>query len=49
MAIDSWNLNSWYAGSTAAFQSTADAVLLQETKIDDPEACARAEDTASRN
>ena len=48
-AIDSWNLNAWHAGSYAAFKSSAETMLMQETKIKDEESCARAEDMASRN
>ena len=43
-AIDSWNINSWYAGVDSAVTSTDDALLVQETKILDPEQCKRAED-----
>ena len=43
-AIDCWNLNAWHAGIASATASTADAMLLQETKLEGDEACRRAED-----
>ena len=45
-AVDTWNMNTWHAGIAAIASSTADAVLLQETRIVDAEACLRAEDGA---
>jgi len=45
-SIDSWNLNSWYAGIDTAAESSAEVMLLQEARIDDVEKCARAEETA---
>ena len=43
-ALDSWNMNTWHAGAATIYSSSADAVLLQETRTDDIEACQRAED-----
>ena len=39
-------MNTWHAGISAAAKSSADVCLLQETRIDDTEACLRAEDAA---
>ena len=44
-AIDSWNLNGWHAGTATAATSTADAILLQESRLEGDEACRRAEDS----
>jgi len=48
LTIDSWNMNAWQAGLQAASDSSADIILLQETKVDDTERCRRAEEAAKR-
>ena len=47
-AIDSWNLNAWHAGQAQAANSTADVMLVQETRLPEDEQCRRAEDAAKR-
>ena len=39
-------MNAWQAGISSIAKTSADSVLLQETRIDDKEACLGAEDSA---
>ena len=45
-ALDSWNMNTWHSGMPTIAESSADVALLQETRVDEAEACLRAEEAA---
>ena len=48
-AIESWNENAWHAGFNSAVKSSADALLMQETRLLEADLCKRAEDAAMRS